>query len=62
MIQYKVKNNIALITMDSAPVNALGLLMREALVNHLHQAFNDDAGKAVVVSSTLPRVCAGADI
>jgi 3-hydroxyacyl-CoA dehydrogenase len=62
MIQYQTKNNIALIAMDSAPVNALGLPMREALVNHLNQAFNDDAVKAVVISSNLPLFCGGADI
>lgn len=62
MIQYKVKNNIALITMDSAPVNALGLPMRETLVNHLNQAFIDDAVKAVVITSNLSLFCGGADI
>ena len=62
MIQYQAKNNIALITMDSAPVNALGLPMRKALVNHLNQAFIDDTVKAVVITSNLSLFCGGADI
>ncbi len=62
MLQYQIKNNVALISMDSAPVNALGLPMREALVNHLHLAFGDDAVKAVVITSNLSLFCGGADI
>jgi 3-hydroxyacyl-CoA dehydrogenase len=62
MIQYQRKNNTAIITMDSPPVNALGLPMREALVKNLQQAFADDAVKAVLISSSLPLFCAGADI
>ena len=62
MIRYQAKNNIALITMDSAPVNALGLPMRDALVNHLNQAFIDDTVKAVVITSNLSLFCGGADI
>ena len=62
MIRYRLKNNIALITMNSPPVNALGLPMREALVKNLHQAFADEAVKAVVIASSLPLFCAGADI
>jgi 3-hydroxyacyl-CoA dehydrogenase len=62
MIQYQRKNNTAIITMDSPPVNALGLPMREALVKNLHRAFADDAVKAVLIASSLPIYCAGADI
>ena len=62
MIRYQRKNNTAIITMDSPPVNALGLPMREALVKNLQQAFADDTVKAVVIASSLPLFCAGADI
>jgi len=62
MIQYQVKNNLALITMNSSPVNALGLPMREALVKNLHRAFADEAVRAVVIASSLRLYCAGADI
>jgi len=62
MIHYQLKNNIALITMDSPPVNALGLSMRVSLVENLHQAFSDDAVEAVLIASSLPLFCAGADI
>ena len=62
MVQYQIENNIAFITMNSPPVNSLGLRMREALVKNLHQAFGDDAVRAVVITSSLPLFCAGADI
>ena len=62
MIQYQRRNNTAIITMDSPPVNALGLPMRDSLVENLHQAFADDAVKAVLIASNLPLFCAGADI
>ena len=62
MVQYRIENNIAFITMNSPPVNALGLPMRKALVKNLHQAFADDAVKAVLITSHLPPFCAGADI
>jgi 3-hydroxyacyl-CoA dehydrogenase len=62
MIQYQRINNTAIITMDSAPVNALGLPMREALLKNLQQAFADEAVKAVLIASRLPLFCAGADI
>jgi 3-hydroxyacyl-CoA dehydrogenase len=62
MIQYQRINNTAIITMDSAPVNALGLPMREALVKNLQQAFADETVKAVLIASRLPLFCAGADI
>ncbi len=62
MIQYEIKNSIALITMASPPVNALGLSMREALVKNLQQAFDDDTVKAIVITSSLALFCGGADI
>jgi len=62
MIHYETKNNVALITMDSPPVNALGLPMRKALAGHLQQAFDDDTVKAVVITSNLSLFCGGADI
>jgi len=62
MIQLETKNNVALITMDSPPVNALGLPMRKVLEKHLQQAFNDDAVNAIVITSGLALFCGGADI
>jgi 3-hydroxyacyl-CoA dehydrogenase len=62
MIQLETSNNIALITLDSPPVNALGLPMREALAKYLQQAFDDDTVKAIVITSNLALFCGGADI
>ena len=62
MIQYETKNNVALITLDSPPVNALGLPMRKAMLKHLQQGFDDDAIKAIVITSNLALFCGGADI
>jgi len=62
MIQFEIENSIALITMGSPPVNALGLPMRKALARHLQQAFDDDTVKAIVITSNLALFCGGADI
>ncbi len=62
MIQYEIKNNVALITMGSPPVNALGLPMRKTMLKHLQQGFDDDAIKAIVITSNLALFCGGADI
>jgi 3-hydroxyacyl-CoA dehydrogenase len=62
MIHYQTDNEIVQITMDSPPVNALGLPMRKDLVNNLQMAFDDDAVRAVVITSNLSLFCGGADI
>ena len=62
MVQYQIENNIAFITMNSPPVNSLGLPMREALVKNLHRAFGDDTVRTIVITSNLSLFCAGADI
>ena len=48
--------------MQAAPVNALGLTLRESLLKNIQQAFTDEAVKAVVITSNLRLFCAGADI
>jgi 3-hydroxyacyl-CoA dehydrogenase len=62
MIHYKVINNIALIAMDAAPVNALGLALRENLLKNLNRAYADEGVQAVVFTSNLALFCGGADI
>ena len=62
MIHYEVSNNVALITLDSAPVNALGLGLRKELHECLHQTYADDTVQVVVLTSKLPLFCGGADI
>jgi 3-hydroxyacyl-CoA dehydrogenase len=62
MIHYQIVDGVAIIIMSSAPVNALGLAMRQALVEHLQLAIAVDQVKAVVISSNLALFCGGADI
>ena len=62
MIKYRVSNSVATIGMNSAPVNALSLDMRQSLIEHLQRAIDDEQVKAIVVASDLPLFCAGADI
>ncbi|MCH8105199.1 MAG: enoyl-CoA hydratase/isomerase family protein [Proteobacteria bacterium] len=62
MIHYQVSGNIALITLDAAPVNALGQAMRENLLENLHKAHSDASVKAIVIGSNLALFCGGADI
>jgi len=62
MVQYQIENNVAFITMNSPPVNSLGLPMREVLVKNLHRAFGDDTVRTIVITSSLSLFSAGADI
>lgn len=58
---YQTRNNIAIIAMNTPPVNSLGLEMRTALHSALQEALADDVIEAVILtSSTL--FCGGADI
>ncbi|MCZ6724546.1 MAG: 3-hydroxyacyl-CoA dehydrogenase NAD-binding domain-containing protein [Gammaproteobacteria bacterium] len=62
MINIQSFNNIAVITMYSPPVNALGLELRTSLLKALQQSYENDAVEAVIIESSLPLFCAGADI
>ncbi|MCZ6578818.1 MAG: 3-hydroxyacyl-CoA dehydrogenase NAD-binding domain-containing protein [Gammaproteobacteria bacterium] len=62
MINIQSFNNIAVITMNSPPVNALGLELRTSLLKALQQSYESDAVDAVIIDSSLPLFCAGADI
>ncbi|MGI9407298.1 MAG: 3-hydroxyacyl-CoA dehydrogenase NAD-binding domain-containing protein [Hyphomicrobiaceae bacterium] len=62
MIILTTEADIAFITMNRAPVNALGHDMRTALADALQQSFADDAIAAIVIRSGLPLFCGGADI
>ncbi len=62
MIKIQSFNNIAVITMNSPPVNALGLELRTSLLMALQQSYENDSVDAVIIDSSLPLFCAGADI
>lgn len=59
---YTLHDNIAVITLNSPPVNGLGLPLREAIKAHYEQALNDDAVQAIVIASSGKIFCGGADI
>ncbi|UZW57408.1 3-hydroxyacyl-CoA dehydrogenase NAD-binding domain-containing protein [Sphingobium sp. JS3065] len=61
-VRYDVRDDVALLTIDFPPVNALGAPMREGLVRRLEQAQADPAVKAIVLVGANDRFVAGADI
>jgi 3-hydroxyacyl-CoA dehydrogenase len=56
------EDNVALITIDHPPVNALSREVRTGLVGALERALADDAVRAVVLTGAGNSFCAGADI
>jgi len=62
-VRYAVANRIARIVLERPPVNALSLDMIRAVVAALKRAAADDAARAVVLESAVPRhFCAGLDL
>ena len=62
MFSITKKQGIALIELNSPPVNALDLKMRKALSASIAELGTDDEIKAMVICSALPVFCGGADI
>src|SRR5690606_1187481 len=61
-IQYQLRDQIAVIVMDSPPVNALGQPLRAALMDAFEQASADSQVRAIVLASAGKLFCGGADI
>lgn len=62
-IQYEVRDNVAEISLNNAPVNALTEPMLDALLAALTCAGEDVDVRAVIISSAIPgRFCAGLDL
>ena len=59
---YQVRNSVAVITLDSPPVNGLGLATRQALFAGLERGLTDAAVKAVVIAGAGNVFSGGADI
>ncbi len=59
---YEVLDNVAIVTLDSPPVNALSVLVRGAIVDGLRRAHADDAVAAIVLICAGRTFIAGADI
>jgi 3-hydroxyacyl-CoA dehydrogenase len=61
-VRYEVIDEVAVLTIDFPPVNALGAPMREGMVRRLDQARADAAVAAIVIIGANDRFVAGADI
>ena len=62
LVGYSVSNRIAEIVLDRAPVNALSIPLIDALLAALAKARDDDAVRAVIISSAHKVFCAGLDL
>ncbi|RZI95625.1 MAG: 3-hydroxyacyl-CoA dehydrogenase, partial [Variovorax sp.] len=59
---YEVKDGIAVVTMDSPPVNSLGIGNRRFIAQSMHEAQGDPAVRAIVLTGRGRAFCGGADI
>jgi 3-hydroxyacyl-CoA dehydrogenase len=60
LVHYRVENNLALVTLNRPPVNALGQVLRDALLSAFQRAADDSEVAAIVLHGT--PFSAGADI
>jgi 3-hydroxyacyl-CoA dehydrogenase len=61
-VRYELRGDIAVITVDNPPVNALSSSVRQGLADSLAQALGDGAVKAMVLIGAGRTYIAGADI
>ena len=61
-VHYERDGEIAVITLDNPPVNALAKEVRVALARYLETAAGDDAVAAIVICGAGRNLCGGADI
>ena len=59
---YTARGTVAVITLDSPPVNALGLGVRKGVAAGLERAANDASIGAVVITGAGTTFCGGADV
>lgn len=63
LIQYVLRDNVAEILLDHAPVNAIDASFMNELIAALERARDDPAVRAVIIGSAIPeRFCAGLDL
>jgi len=60
--RYEIKRGVAVLTMDSPPVNSLSVYTRAGLAEGCEKAMNDPNVKAIVVTGAGRAFCAGAEI
>ena len=61
-VHYRIDGDIAVLTVDNPPVNALGHAVRIGLADGLRRALADDAVKALIIAGGGKTFFAGADI
>lgn len=61
-VTLTIKDNIAIVTIDNPPVNALGQAVRAGLIGHVEAAAANDAVKAILITGAGRTFPAGADI
>jgi 3-hydroxyacyl-CoA dehydrogenase len=61
-VSYHVDGEVAVLTLDNPPVNALSLAVRAGLHEGLERALADAAVRAIVLTGAHGTFCAGADI
>ena len=59
---YQQHDNIAVITLNSPPVNGLGHALRLSIRDNYRKALADDSIEAIVLASSGKLFCGGADI
>jgi len=59
---YQVQGDVAVLTLDNAPVNGLNWQTRHECLNHLQEALKDDHVQAIVLTGAGKAFCGGADI
>ena len=62
VVTNSIRDGVAVITLDSPPVNGLGFAVRNGLHAALESALSDDAVRALVVTGGGKMFCGGADI
>lgn len=61
-VEYQIKDDVALITLNNPPVNGLSAEVRQGIAKHHKNACTDNNIKAIVIASAGKIFCGGADI
>src|SRR3546814_11257335 len=61
-VRYDVQDDVAVLTIDFPPVNALGAPVRDGMMLRLGQALADQRVRSIVLIGANDRFVAGADI
>ena len=62
VVGYELEGQVAVLTIDNPPVNALGIAVREGLMTQIERAVADSAAAAIVILGAGRTFPAGADI